>query len=104
MGKQKTKPVPLEFLSAPPEQFLSFIRVQLQKRGLTVTEAQNGFDFENIYLRGSLTLSPILLTWKVKPGFELVDTPLAAGKSSASFQKIGDALNFLTLRLAKKCS
>jgi hypothetical protein len=96
MSKKTNPPVVI------PEQFLSFIRVQLQRRGLEVRESIDGFDFENAYLAGTLTLKPIILTWKEKAGFEILDTPAGKGKSSASFKNISDALTFITMRLAKK--
>ena len=84
-----------------PDQYLNFIKVQLQKRGLSVTETTDGFDFSNRYLSGSLKLlKPIVLTWKEKPGFEIADNPSGAGKSSVSFKKISDALNFISRRLS----
>lgn len=97
MAKVKTrKPV------LPPEQFLSFIEVQLRKRGLTVSNTAGGFNFENDYLKGTLTLKPITITWKPRPGVEIMDVPLAVGNSSATFKNISEALTFLSLRLAKK--
>lgn len=94
--------MPRGFAFQPPEQFRDFILVQLQKRNLTATETSEGFDFENDVIKGTLTLKPISVIWKTKPGVEILDVPLAKGKSSASFKNISDALSFITMRLSKK--
>lgn len=84
------------------DQYLDFIRVQLQKCGFDVTEVAKGFKITNVYLKGLLQLKPLALTWSTKPGYEIADVPRANGNTTKSFKSIAEALSFISLNLAKK--
>lgn len=84
------------------DQYLDFIRVQLQKCGFDVTEVARGFRITNMYLKGFLQLKPLALTWSTKPGYEIADVPRAEGNTTKMFKSIAEALSFISLKLVRK--
>lgn len=83
--------------------FIMFIYSVIATHGLAAGYTSEYIHFENYYIKGTITVKkPYTIKWMVKDGFEVFDTPLAKGHSSASFSTVSDMLNFIGRRLARK--
>lgn len=62
--------------------------------------------FDNHYMRGLVTLDKesklFKIKWTCKPGYVILDVPIARGSSSVEYKKPQDLLNFIQRRLACK--
>lgn len=71
-----------------------------RRKGFDVKEISNEIEFENKVMKGTVSLKkPLTITWKCKRGYEIFDTPIGSGNSSAQFNKVGELLNFIQRRI-----
>lgn len=73
----------------------------LKRSGCEITfTSDKEIGFDGGHFTGTITLNkPFMVTWKMKNGFISLDVPIAKGKTSSEFKKVGALLDFLKRRL-----